>query len=195
MLVHHSSRTRGALVVAAVVALALLLGATSTAWCQTTDSEQVRSQRISLNLQNVTLGSVLKVMTQKSGINFLIGSDLVGKTINVYLEDVLVEDALAAIMRANALAARERQHERFDDSIRLNGQMGQKHLKAHCQLGDPTAQLLHSALNDMGLSARAHDKILRVARTIADLDRAERIEYDHMAEAINYRSLDRNLWA
>jgi type IV pilus assembly protein PilQ len=90
--------------VAAVVALALVLGVTSTAWCQTTESaEQVRSQRISLNLQNVTLGSVLKVMTQKSGINFLIGSDLVGKTINVYLEDVLVEDALAAIMRANGL--------------------------------------------------------------------------------------------
>jgi type IV pilus assembly protein PilQ len=64
---------------------------------------KVRSQRISLNLQNVTLGSVLKVMTQKSGINFLIGSDLVGKEINVYLEDVLVEDALAAIMRANGL--------------------------------------------------------------------------------------------
>ncbi len=63
----------------------------------------VRSQRISLNLQNVTLGSVLKVMTQKSGINFLIGSNLVGREINVYLEDVLVEDALAAILRANGL--------------------------------------------------------------------------------------------
>jgi len=64
---------------------------------------KVKSQRISLNLQDVTLGNVLKVMTQKSGINFLIGSSLVGKSINVYLEEVLVEDALAAIMRANGL--------------------------------------------------------------------------------------------
>ncbi len=102
MLVHGSGHTRRALLVLAVTAV-LAFGMTSTAWCQTTGSEQVRSQRISLNLQNVTLGSVLKVMTQKSGINFLIGSELVGKTINVYLEDVLVEDALAAIMRANGL--------------------------------------------------------------------------------------------
>ncbi|MCK4511106.1 hypothetical protein KAW64_05165 [bacterium] len=62
-----------------------------------------RGARLSLNLTSVTLGSVLKVMTQKTGINFLIGSDLTGKTINVYLEDVLVEDALAAIMKANGL--------------------------------------------------------------------------------------------
>ncbi len=83
---------------------AVLIAATSLAWSQTRASEEsVRSQRISLNLQNVTLGSVLKVMTQKSGINFLIGSELVGKNINVYLEDVLVEDALAAILRANGL--------------------------------------------------------------------------------------------
>ena len=77
----------------------------TVAWSQeTTDAgAPQRSQLISLNLQNVTLGSVLKVMTQKSGINFLIGSGLVGKEINVYLEDVLVEDALAAIMRANGL--------------------------------------------------------------------------------------------
>ena len=83
----------------------LILSSVTVAWSQeTTDAgAPKRSQRISLNLQNVTLGSVLKVMTQKSGINFLIGSGLVGKEINVYLEDVLVEDALAAIMRANGL--------------------------------------------------------------------------------------------
>lgn len=83
----------------------LILSSVTVAWSQeTTDvGADRRSQRISLNLTNVTLGSVLKVMTQKSGINFLIGSGLVGKEINVYLEDVLVEDALAAIMRANGL--------------------------------------------------------------------------------------------
>ncbi len=91
-------------VVLLLVAVAVLLAVTSLAWSQTSAQEgSVRSQRISLNLQNVTLGSVLKVMTQKSGINFLIGSELVGRNINVYLEDVLVEDALAAILRANGL--------------------------------------------------------------------------------------------
>ena len=103
MSVHHSGHASRGFIVLAVAALTLALGLVSVAWSQEMDTEQVRSQRISLNLQNVTLGSVLKVMTQKSGINFLIGSDLVGKTINVYLEDVLVEDALAAIMRANGL--------------------------------------------------------------------------------------------
>ncbi len=88
------------LIAAIVVVLAFTM--TLPALSQTSDAG-VRSQRISLNLQNVTLGSVLKVMTQKSGINFLIGSELVGREINVYLEDVLVEDALAAILRANGL--------------------------------------------------------------------------------------------
>ncbi len=88
------------LIAAIVVVLAFTM--TLPVLSQTSDAG-VRSQRISLNLQNVTLGSVLKVMTQKSGINFLIGSELVGREINVYLEDVLVEDALAAILRANGL--------------------------------------------------------------------------------------------
>lgn len=88
-----------------LLAAMILLALPQTSWSQETgqDASQVRSQRITLNLQNVTLGSVLKIMTQKSGINFLIGSQLVGKEINVYLENVLVEDALAAIMRANGL--------------------------------------------------------------------------------------------
>ncbi len=88
------------LIAAIVVVLAFTM--TLPVLSQTSDAG-VRSQRISLNLQNVSLGSVLKVMTQKSGINFLIGSELVGREINVYLEDVLVEDALAAILRANGL--------------------------------------------------------------------------------------------
>lgn len=86
----------------AVVA-ALLIVTCSPAWSQSGTTDVERGQRLSLNLTSVTLGSVLKVMTQKTGINFLIGSDLTGKTINVYLEDVLVEDALAAIMKANGL--------------------------------------------------------------------------------------------
>lgn len=97
--------------VSAVVLLTALLALTAAPVAQAQEAAQgtvdegarVKSQRISLNLQDVTLGNVLKVMTQKSGINFLIGSSLVGKSINVYLEEVLVEDALAAIMRANGL--------------------------------------------------------------------------------------------
>jgi type IV pilus secretin PilQ/predicted competence protein len=92
------------LTIVAVVA-AMLAASCLTALADDTDVSEagVRSARISLNLTNVTLGSVLKVMTQKTGINFLIGSDLTGKTVNVYLEDVLVEDAIAAIMKANGL--------------------------------------------------------------------------------------------
>jgi type IV pilus assembly protein PilQ len=95
------------LITIVVLVVALVATACPLAWSQESDKAAVQSggqsQRISLNLQNVTLGAVLKVMTQKTGINFLIGSDLLGKTINVYLEDVLVEDALAAIMKANGL--------------------------------------------------------------------------------------------
>lgn len=106
MMVRSRMRAGHRLGTITLIVAAMLMLFSSVAWSQ--DDESVatsggRSQRISLNLQNVTLGSVLKVMTQKTGINFLLGSDLVGKTINVYLEDVLVEDALAAIMRANGL--------------------------------------------------------------------------------------------
>ncbi|MBD3368587.1 MAG: hypothetical protein GF405_10535 [Candidatus Eisenbacteria bacterium] len=106
MCVRSPGRRRPGVFWTTLVLIGLLLATAGLSAAQQESSgggAAVRSQRISLNLQNVTLGSVLKVMTQKSGINFLIGSDLVGKPINVYLEDVLVEDALAAIMRANGL--------------------------------------------------------------------------------------------
>jgi type IV pilus assembly protein PilQ len=106
MSVHSPGRARPGVFWTTLVLAGLLLVSAGVSSAQQESPEggaAVRSQRISLNLQSVTLGSVLKVMTQKSGINFLIGSELVGKPINVYLEDVLVEDALAAIMRANGL--------------------------------------------------------------------------------------------
>ena len=103
----HGSSVRRLATTLAIVAAVLLTTATMV-WSEEAGTAGSvaggrSSPRLSLNLQNVTLGSVLKVMTQKTGINFLIGSDLTGKTINVYLEDVLVEDALAAIMKANGL--------------------------------------------------------------------------------------------
>jgi type IV pilus assembly protein PilQ len=105
MFVKRTNASRAGAAGLIVLVTVLLLGTAAVAWGQETGGavDVGRAQRISLNLQDVTLGNVLKVMTQKSGINFLIGADLVGKRINVYLEDVLVEDALAAIMRANGL--------------------------------------------------------------------------------------------
>ncbi|MCK4914555.1 MAG: hypothetical protein KAS89_00215, partial [Candidatus Eisenbacteria sp.] len=103
MMVRESTHKAYRLFTIIAVVAALLIVACSPAWSQSGTTNVERGQRLSLNLTSVTLGSVLKVMTQKTGINFLIGSGLTGKTINVYLEDVLVEDALAAIMKANGL--------------------------------------------------------------------------------------------
>jgi magnesium chelatase family protein len=73
--------------------------------------------------------------------------------------------------------------------------MGPKELKAFCELDEATKELLQNAMADLNLSARAYDRILKVARTIADLAGAETISSDHVSEAIQYRSLDRQLWA
>jgi len=69
-----------------------------------------------------------------------------------------------------------------------------KEIKAHCALGDESQELLKMAMTELNLSARAYDRILKVARTIADLAGSERIQSDHISEAIQYRSLDRQLW-
>jgi magnesium chelatase family protein len=102
----------------------------------------------------------------------------------------------SADMRRAVETAREHQSRRFSGTkTRYNAQMTHKQLRTHCQLGDAGANLMKSAMADLGLSARAHDKILRVARTIADLEGSEKIAESHLNEAINYRMLDRNLWA
>ena len=72
--------------------------------------------------------------------------------------------------------------------------MGTRELKQYCQLDDDTKELLRNAMADLNLSARAYDRILKVARTIADLAGSENIISDHISEAIQYRSLDRQLW-
>jgi magnesium chelatase family protein len=98
-------------------------------------------------------------------------------------------------MREQVTAARAMQAERFAGSrTRYNAQMTSKQLRQYCPLGDECRNLLQAAVNETGLSARAHDKILRVARTIADLDASPTIETQHIHEAINYRMLDRQLW-
>ena len=97
----------------------------------------------------------------------------------------------SAVIRQRVNAARAVQRERFpDDSTMCNAHMGTKELRKFCGLSAEGEELMRDAFDAMGLSARSHDRILRVARTIADLDGAEEIGVEHIAEAIQYRSFD-----
>ena len=78
--------------------------------------------------------------------------------------------------------------------ITCNARMGTRELKSYCELDEATMELLKFAMADLNLSARAYDRILKVARTIADLAGSENIIGDHVSEAIQFRSLDRQLW-
>ena len=99
-------------------------------------------------------------------------------------------------MRETVVLARRRQKLRFaNSSTRANGKMTHRQIREHCRLDEAGAELLRGTMTELGLSARAHDKILRVARTIADLEAADQISAMHVSEAINYRLLDRQLWA
>lgn len=103
----------------------------------------------------------------------------------------------SASIRERVIKARTIQGERFRQlpHIHCNAQMGSKELKQYCQLDEPGNQLLKNAMERLGLSARAYDRILKVARSIADLDGSHTINTTHLAEAIQYRSLDREGWA
>lgn len=96
-------------------------------------------------------------------------------------------------IRNRVIAAREIQEKRYKDTehVHYNAQMGPKQLDEFCVLDSASYSLLKNAMDKLNLSARAYDRILRVARTIADLDKAEKISSSHLAEAIQYRSLDR----
>jgi magnesium chelatase family protein len=102
----------------------------------------------------------------------------------------------SAQIRERVVKARQRQQERFRDrpKITCNARMGSRELKAHCGLDEATLELLKFAMSDLNLSARAYDRVLKVARTIADLAGAPNISSDHIGEAIQYRSLDRQIW-
>jgi magnesium chelatase family protein len=87
------------------------------------------------------------------------------------------------------------QSARFDGgATRYNGDMSHRQIRQFCKLDAECQNLLKGAMTELGLSARAHDKVLRVARTIADLDASETIQAIHLNEAINYRMLDRQMW-
>lgn len=99
-------------------------------------------------------------------------------------------------IRKRVTAAREIQSQRFEnfDNIHYNAQMSSKQIRTYCALDDVSLQLLKTAMERLNLSARAFDRILKVARTIADLEANDNVVASHIAEAIQYRSLDRDGW-
>jgi magnesium chelatase family protein len=101
-------------------------------------------------------------------------------------------------IRERVVRARERQVRRFKaagEPIYCNAQMAPRQIRAYCDLSPDCERMLERAMAQQGLSARAHDRILKVARTIADLDGSENLDSRHIAEAIQYRTLDRTYWA
>jgi magnesium chelatase family protein len=103
----------------------------------------------------------------------------------------------SAEIRARVIKAREIQKLRFANQpgVHNNAMMSSQMVKHVCQINEAGKALLKTAMERLGLSARAYDRILRVSRTIADLAASEQILIEHLAEAIQYRSLDREGWA
>jgi magnesium chelatase family protein len=101
----------------------------------------------------------------------------------------------SAQIRERVIKARGIQEQRFGGlGIYSNGQMNTRQVRHHCHLDAAGEKLLETAIARMGLSARAHDRILKVARTVADLEGVPSIQSKHLAEAVHYRSLDRTYW-
>ena len=102
----------------------------------------------------------------------------------------------SAEIRDRVVRARRAQLERFQtERIYCNAQMSPRLIRKYCVIDSASKGLLENAITRLGLSARAYDRILKVSRTLADLERKEQIEPSHVSEAIQYRTLDRNFWA
>ena len=99
-------------------------------------------------------------------------------------------------IRKRVTAARELQTQRFTElkNVHYNAQMNTKQIREYCKLDEASKSLLKNAMERLNLSARAYDRILKVARTIADLENGLKVNGNHIAEAIQYRSLDREGW-
>jgi magnesium chelatase family protein len=99
-------------------------------------------------------------------------------------------------IRGRVGEARERQRARFrsDKKTTCNARITTRAIKAHCKLDDESQELIRIAMNELNLSARAYDRILKVSRTVADLAGTESIATEHLSEAIQYRTFDRTLW-
>jgi magnesium chelatase family protein len=103
----------------------------------------------------------------------------------------------SSVIRQRVVAARQIQDHRFAShrGVHCNAQMSSKMLQKYCEIDSAGQTILKNAMEKLGLSARAYDRILKVSRTIADLEKCEHIQTWHLAEAIQYRSLDRDSWA
>ena len=98
----------------------------------------------------------------------------------------------SATIRQRVNAARSTQLQRFEKTkVHANAEMGTREIKRYCAVNADAEKLLETAINKLGLSARAYSRVLKVARTIADLAAADAIATEHVAEAIQYRTLDR----
>jgi magnesium chelatase family protein len=109
--------------------------------------------------------------------------------------DVLPDPESSAVIRGRVINARERQQERFTgQGIFSNAAMTPRLIREYCRIDTESESMLERAMTRLGLSARAYDRILKVSRTIADLEGSEAIASAHVAEAVGYRSLDRTYW-
>jgi magnesium chelatase family protein len=102
----------------------------------------------------------------------------------------------SADIRQRVVCARQIQQERFSgEKIFSNAQMSPRLIRRHCLIDKESKALLENVITRLGLSARAYDRILKVSRTLADMESKEKIDATHVSEAIQYRTLDRNYWA
>lgn len=142
-------------------------------------------------------GMVKKYLNRISG-PLLDRIDLHIEIVPVPIRDLAVSTPAesSAVIRQRVIAARQKQSERFKkDKIYCNAQMNSKQLRKYVSIDHDGQQLLRNAVEKLGLSARAYDRIQKVARTIADLENTDKIMAHHIAEAIQYRALDRENWA
>ena len=119
--------------------------------------------------------------------------DIVVEVPAVHFEDLRTraEAESSAEVKKRVDAARDRQHVRFGQGSNMcNARMGPDEMRKHCELDEAGAALMKQAFETMGLTARSYDRILKVARTVADLDGCENIEPQHIAEAIQYRAVN-----
>lgn len=143
-------------------------------------------------------GAVQKYLNKISG-PLLDRIDLHVEVTPVTFEELSIEtpEEKSALIRERVIEAREIQTERYknSDETHSNSQMNSKEIKQNCELSEECKKLLKRAMNKLDLSARAYNRILKVARTIADLDKSYAIAPKHIAEAIQFRTLDRDNWA
>ena len=142
-------------------------------------------------------GQVQKYLSRISG-PLLDRIDIQIEVVPVPFKDIskMEKGETSAAIRQRVTAARNIQNERYKycDGIHSNSNMTQDMLDKYCRLNPDCLRILRNSMERLNLSARAYNRILKVARTIADLDASENIETYHLSEAINYRSLDRETW-